>query len=218
MNTMILIPRFSLRSKLNEFWRTVRRTYLGPYVCHEAQAVAAMKFLQGPRHWAELAARSVFGRPLCGAGYGWESRQPLVPNVSGTNPVVTSGANLLNHQVSDYCSVEDISFAWQVAGTVTALVLFFDSYTAPNAIGTKTAGLTGTQADGTLTAPSVVASQAVGSVLYKNLSNTLDIDLLPGNSVQALVNTTTTAGSGVPVIIVVPRAETYANLAAGFSA
>lgn len=211
LSQTILIPRFRFRHLFNQMWRVIKPTWIAPFVTHEAQGFSALRFLQMKRQdYARLAAPALYGLPLCGAGSAWESRYALAMEPGATCPLVTTGANSINFNVMDFASVEDITFAVQVALTVTALDLYFDKYSAVTAAGTKTAGLTGTQTDGDIIAPA--AAQAIGQVLYKNLSNTLDIDLSPGMSVQALVHTTTTAGSGVPIILCVPRAETYPNL------
>lgn len=204
----ILIPKF--KPNLNKIWQKVRGSVIAPYMCHEAHGPLTLQLLRKfTPNVALMMAFGLFSRPLRGAGYGWESRQALIPDPSGTSPVVTTGANTLNFQCHDFCSVEEIGHIWQVAGTVAALVMDFDKYTGPNATGTLTDKLDGT--NGVITAPTV-AGQAIGNVLYKDLGNTLDIDLNKGHSVQAIVTTTTTAGSGIPYVLVVPRAETNANI------
>lgn len=204
----ILIPKF--KPNLNKVWQKVKGSFLAPYVCHEAQGPLTLQLLRKFKpNMALFMAMGLFGRPLRGAGSGWESRQALIPDPSGTSPVVTTGANSLNFQCHDFCTVLEIGHIWQVAGTVTALVMDFDKYTAPNGAGTLTDKLDGT--NGTITAPTV-AGQAIGNVLYKDLGNTLDIDLNKGHSVQAIVTTTTTAGSGIPYVLVIPRAEINANI------
>lgn len=211
----LIVPKFSMKPALNRLWGLVAPTWIAPYVQHEAQSLMALGVLKYFRSKEEVAqyghvfAAGLFGRELRGAGYAFESRQALIPNVSGTSPVVTTGANSLDFQCRDFCTVMEIGFIWQVAGTVTALVMDFDKYTAPNGAGTATDKLDGT--NGVITAPTV-AGQAIGNVLYKDLSNALEIDLNKGNSVRAIVTTTTTAGSGIPYVLVIPRAETNANL------
>lgn len=211
----IVIPKFSLKPKMNRLWAAIVSTWIAPYIQHEAQAMAAVGVMKMFRTKAEvetfghLFAAGLFGRELRGAGYAWEGRQALIPNPSGTSPVVTTGANTLNFQCHDFCTVMEIGHIWQVAGTVTALVMDFDKYTGPNATGTATDKLDTT--NGVITAPTV-AGQAIGNVLYKDLGNALEIDLNKGNSVQAIVTTTTTAGSGIPYVLVIPRAETNLNL------
>ncbi len=206
----LLIPSASKIGSLNKLWAYIKKTPLAQFIAHRSQVVPAAYLLQGDKSYAEFCASSLFAEPLRGAGSGWESRMALPMEPGATSPLVTTGANTINFQVPDWCQVMDIRFAWQVAGTVTALVMDFDKYSSPTGVGTVVDKLDGT--NGVLTAPSV-ASQAIGNVLYKDIANTLYIALDPGNSVQAIVTTTTTAGSGVPSVIVIPRAEVAANLA-----
>lgn len=209
----ILIPKVNMKARLNRLWAKVRNTWVAEYVTHEAQGDCALSLLKQfsnseKREIGRLLASGLFGRPLMGAGYAWNGRYPLGVEPGATIPVVTTGANVANFTVMDYCSVFEIGLIWQVAGTVTALVMDFDKYTGPTAVGTLTDKLDGT--NGVITAPTV-AGQAIGNVLHRNIGQTLAIDLDKGNSVQAIVTTTTTAGSGVPFILVSPRDETNAN-------
>lgn len=205
----LIIPKVSRVSALNKLWRYIKGTSLAQYIAHASQVVPAAYLLKGDPRYAQFCAQGLFAEPLRGAGGGWESRMPLPVEPGATSPVVTTGANTLNFFSPDWCEVLAIRFAWQVAGTVTALVADFDKYPSPNAVGTVVDKLDGT--NGTITAPTV-AGQAIGNVLYKDLGNTLAIELEPGNSVQFIVTTTTTAGSGVPAVIVIPHAEVAANL------
>lgn len=211
----LLIPQFSMPRLLDKLWAGVKRTSLAPFIAHRSQVVPAAYVMKGDLGYAKEFARMFFAEPLRGAGSGWESRMPLPMEPGATSPLVTTGANTINFQVHDFCQVLSIRFAWQVQGTVTALVMDFDKYPAPNAVGSVVDKLDGT--NGVLTAPSVVASQAPGAVVYKDLGDTLDIALEPAMSVQAIVTTTTTAGSGVPAVIVVPSAETMLNLASALN-
>lgn len=220
----IQIHKHSMRPRLNRLWAGIVNTWIAPYVQHEAQSQAAISVMKAVKTmfktpeeqalYGPLFAQGLFGRELRGAGYAWESRQALIPNPSGTSPVDLSGANGLNFQCHDFCTVMEIGVIFEVAGTTTLLVMDFDKYTAPNTAGTLTDKLDGT--NGVITAPSQ-ASQAIGAVLYKNLSNALEIDLNKGNSVRANVTTTVTAGTGIPYVLVIPRSETNANLATGFA-
>lgn len=205
----LIIPNVSRIFALNSLWRYIKRTPLAQYIAHASQVVPAAYLLKGDKTYAEHCARSLFAEPLRGAGSGWESKMALPMEPGATSPLVTTGANVINFQVPDWCQVMGIRFAWQVAGTVTALVMDFDKYPSPTGVGTVVDKLDGT--NGVLTAPTV-AGQAIGNVLYRDIADTLYITLDPGNSVQAIVTTTTTAGSGVPSVIVIPRAEVYANL------
>ena len=205
----LLIPKVSIARLKDRLWKSLKFTQMGKFIAHPSQVIPAAYVMRGDRRYAEAFARMFFAEPLCGAGHSWESRMPLPVEPGATSPVVTSSTNSLNFFVPDFCEVLGLRFAWQVAGTVTALVADFDLYTAPNAAGTATDKLDGT--NGTITAPTV-AGQAIGNVLYKDIGDTLAIELSPGNSVQFIVTTTTSAGSGVPAVMVVPHAETYANL------
>jgi len=206
----IIVKPFSMGQVLNRVWGFIKHTPLEPFISHRAQVLpAAYLYTKGDRRYAQDFAEAYFGQPLRGAGSAWESRLGLPMEPGATCPLVTTGANVINFNVLDFCEVLSIRFAWQVAGTVTALVMDFDKYPSPTAVGSVVDKLDGT--NGTLTAPTV-AGQAIGNVLYKDLGNTLAIELEPGNSVQAIVTTTTTAGSGVPAVIVVPHPETMLNL------
>lgn len=209
----IIVKPFSMGSVLDTLWGYIKKTPLERFITHRAQVIpATYLFTKGDRRYARHFAEAYFGQPLRGAGSAWESRLALPMEPGATSPLVTTGANTVNFNVADWCEVLSIRFAWQVAGTVTALVMDFDKYPSPTAVGTVVDKLDGT--NGVLTAPTV-AGQAIGNVLYKDLGNTLAIELEPGNSVQAIVTTTTTAGSGVPAVIVVPHPETMANLTTG---
>lgn len=209
----IIVKAFSMGSVLNSVWGFIKKTPLERFITHRAQVLpAAYLYTKGDKRYAKAFAESYFGLPLVGAGSAWESRLalPMVPG--GTQPVVVSSTNSLNFIVHDFCEVLGLRFAWQVAGTVTALVMDFDKYPSPNAVGTVVDKLDGT--NGFLTAPTV-AGQAIGNVLYKDLGDEFSIELEPGNSVQAIVTTTCSAGSGVPAVIVVPHPETMLNLSTG---
>lgn len=210
----LLIPKISNVTRLNRLWGAIAQTWIAPYVSHKAQALTALSIFnifktKNDPVAARLMANGILGRPLQGAGMAYESRMALIPDPSGTSPLVTTGANTLDFVCHDFCTVVEIGHIWQVAGTVTALVMDFDKYPSPNGVGTVVDKLDGT--NGVITAPTV-AGQAAGNVLYKDLGNTLNIDLDKGNSVRAIVTTTTTAGSGIPYVLVIPRAEVNGNL------
>ena len=211
----LLLPKYSMPRLLDRLWAGLRDTPMAQFIAHRSQVFPAAYVLQGHRPYAYAVANSLFAEPLKGAGSAWESRMPLPIDPIATIPLVTTGANTVNFMVMDFCEVLSIRFLWQVQGSVTALVMDFDKYPAPAAVGVVVDKLD--TVNGVLTAPSIVASQAPGAVLYKDLGNTLKIDLDPGMSVQAIVTTTTTAGSGIPAVIVVPRGETMANLASALA-
>ena len=207
----LLLPTFSMARLKDSLWARIKLTALAPFIAHASQVVPAAYVLRGHKGYAREFAKLYFCEPLKGAGSAWESRMPLPIDPGATTPLVTTGANTVNFIVSDFCEVLALRFAWQVAGTVTALVMDFDKYPAPSAVGSVVDKLD--TVNGVITAPSIVASQAVGAIVNKDIGNTLKIDLDPGMSVQAIVTTTTTAGSGIPAVIVVARAEMMANLA-----
>lgn len=214
----LVIPKLSMRTMLNDFWRKVRGTPMGDCVQHAAQAPLAFDlhrtlFARNPLAALQIG-RSLFRPELRGAGYAWESRRWLQP--ASDAAIATNGANSTNFNIGDFFQIQLVGFVWTVAGTVTALVMDFDLYTAPAAGGTVTDKLDGSS--GVITAPTV-AGQAIGAVLYKDLTGGLTgspavapIHVSPGNSIQAIVTTTTTAGNGIPFVIGSPRAETFANL------
>lgn len=207
----ILIPTFRLRPALNRFWQAVKGNPVAQYLSHEAQLPLAYDLSRYQRTpWGPTLSQFLLGRPLQGAGYAFESLRHLSPVSDAA--IATTGANTTNFNVYHPFSVVMIGFCWTVAGTVTALVMDFDRYPRVAAGGTVVDKLDGS--NGVITAPSV-ASQAAGNVLYKDLGdNPGEIDLDPGNSVQAIVTTTTTAGNGIPFVVGFARAETMRNFSA----
>lgn len=144
---------------------------------------------------------------LRGAGAGWESRRALEPVSNAA--IATTGTNSVRFNIYDYMEILHIGFVWTVAGTVTAMAMDFDLYDAPFAGTLKTDKLDGVR--GFIQAPSV-ASQAIGRILTKDIGDLGAINVNPGQSISANVTTTTTAGNGMPFVLVVPRAETFINL------
>jgi hypothetical protein len=211
------VPKFSMKRLLDALWhRQVRGSWVEPFVQHKAQMLSAIETMRICRRFPDInrelfAGGLLGGMRLQGAGAGWESLTPMIPDPSGTSPVVTSGANALDFNCMMNLSVLYIGFIWQVAGTVTAMIANFDKTSGPGNTGTGTAKLDGT--NGTITSPTIVASQAIGQIVYKNLGDTLDIDLTIGNCIHFNVTTTTTAGSGIPFVLVIPRSETLLNVA-----
>jgi len=139
----LIMNRFSMRQHHNTLWRALLAfPALAGLVTHEAQAFCALHMARWKdQRLAMQFARGLFARPLMGAGYSWESRMPLPMDPTSTIPLVTTGANTVNFMVHDHYNVQEILFAWQVAGTVTALKLYFDLYSGPTATGTKSASL-----------------------------------------------------------------------------
>lgn len=185
-------------------------------VSHRAQVPVALDLARAvrqrvytPEQAAGLAG-GLFGAPLKGAGLGWESRRWLNP--ASDAAIATTGANTVNFNVYDFFSLTVIGFYWTVAGTVTAMVGDFDLYTrlfASTLLTDKLDGSNGVLSGGTFT----LASQVAGAMWVKDLGTNIgEIDVSPGNSVQFIVTTTTTAGNGMPFVIGEPRAETFRNV------
>lgn len=209
----IIIPKFSLNGlKRNALWAAVRGTWIGKFVAHEGQLTLAKDLsvdLKGVCQ-AEDFAEKLFGMQLRGAGYGWESRRNLQP--ASDAAIATTGANTVNFNIYDLFEIAVIGFFWTVAGTVTAMVMDFDLYPRIAAGGTVVDKLDGT--NGVLSgAAFTVASQAQGNLWYNDIADTKSpITASPGNSVQAIVTTTTTAGNGIPFVIGWSKSETFRNL------
>ncbi|TXH57959.1 MAG: hypothetical protein E6Q97_03380 [Desulfurellales bacterium] len=209
----LIIPKFSMRRTFDRIWQAVRGCQVAQFVSHEGDLPLAYDLARYERTpdgtmWAPDMAKFLLDRPLCGAGYSFESRRWMHP--ASDAAIATTGANTVNFNCYDYFAIALIGFYWTVAGTVTAMVMDFDKYPRLFAGGTVVDKLNGT--NGVLTAPTV-ASQAQGTILYKNLGhNPGEIDIEPGNSVQAIVTTTTTAGNGMPFVVGYARAEEYVNL------
>jgi hypothetical protein len=205
----ILIPRFNMRPALNKFWQAVKGNPVAAFMSHEAHAPLAYDLSRYHRQvWFPGMAEFLLGAKLKGAGYSFESRRWLHP--ASDAAIATTGANTVNFNCYDFFSVSMIGFCWTVAGTVTALVMDFDRYPRVAAGGTVVDKLDGS--NGVITAPTV-AGQAAGNRLYKDLGdNTGVIDLDLGDSVQAIVTTTTTAGNGIPFVVGFTRSQTMPNL------
>ena len=205
----------------SRLWNVIKRTGLRRAVLDERELPLAhdlSRFL-GLRGFARSAREILdmpYARTLCGsAGYGYESRRWLDNVEGGTVPVVTTGANTLNYNVLDFIKILSIGFCWQTAGTVTRLVADFDAYPAPGATGSVTDKLDGTNGFvQTATATAIATGQAISAVLYKDIGHTLEINRNPATSIQFIVTTTTTAGDGVPFIIVIPQSAVYTDLGA----
>ena len=211
----VVIPKIDKTDRLNKLWSAVSSSWIAPYVGHKAQALMALSIaniFKGKDAFARhMMAKSILDRPLCGAGSAWESRMALPPEPDVVSPSVLSSTGVKAHfTVRDFFTALEIGVIFQVAGTATALVADFNKFTAPNGAGTKTAKLDGV--NGTLTAPNITTAQAIGSVVHKDLGDTLNIDLSKGQSVDFEVMTSVSSGTGIPYILGIARAETNANL------
>lgn len=215
----ILIPKFKPAGLvLDKAWRslTAMSSALAGLVTHRAQAPVALDLARAVRQRvyrpedAIGLAGGLFGQPLRGAGLGWESRRWMNP--ASDAAIATTGANTVNFNAYDFFAVTVIGFYWTVTGTVTALVMDFDLYArlfASTLLTDKLNGADGVLSGGTFT----IASQAAANMWVKDLGdNKGEIDVAAGQSIQALVTTTTTAGNGMPFVIGEPRAETFRNV------
>lgn len=206
----IIVPKFSFNARVRSaLWAMVAGTWIAPYVAHEGQLSLANDFakqLNAP--WRNDFAKKLFGMQLRGAGYGWESRRSLNPVVQ--TAIDTSGANSTVFNVMDYFEIALIGFYWTVTGTVTAMVMDFDLYPQPAAAGTVVDKLDGT--NGVLSG-FAVGDQTAAKLWYNDIADTKSpVTATPGNSVKAVVTTTTTAGNGLPFVIGWPKSETFRNI------
>lgn len=206
---------FRVASHFNAMWAQLKGSWIAPYMTDKFQSLSALTMLKRyPEQpsFGPTLAKAWYDRPLCGAAPGWESRYPLPYDPTATIDVDLTGANAAAMIVPDFCTVMEIGCGITVATTVAVLRMEFDLYpTMADNVGTKVGMLDGSS--GFLLEPSV-AALSIGDVLYKDLANELNIDLNKGYSVNAIVIATApSAGQGVPYVLVVPRAETNANLA-----
>ena len=207
----------------NRLWNLVRRTGLGKFVQREADLPLAMDLHRGVQFAPSMQmalARNFLANPLPllkGGMYGHESRRWLAPDIAGVMDFSGTGSEG-QFNVFDYFLVDIIGFTFGVAGTTTAAKIDFDLYPAINAKGTIiAANLDGT--NGTVTAPNATTAQAIGAVVWKNLSdlNVGPILASPGNSIDVDVATACTAGSeALAFVLGFPKPENFDNLSAGF--
>jgi len=206
----IIIPKFGMNGlKRNALWAAVRQSWIGKFVNHEGQLSLANDFarqLKAPSR--NDFAEKLFGMQLKGAGYGWESRRPLVPVVQ--TAIATTGANSTVFNISAYFEVAVVMFWWTVTGTVTIMDMDFDLYSDLAAAGTVVDKLDGT--NGKLSGYAV-GDQTAGKLWYNDIADTHSpVTVTPGQSIKALVGTTTTAGNGLPMVIGWPKSETFRNM------
>lgn len=207
---------------MNRLWNGVKRTLFGKMVQRECDLPLARDFARGAL-WAPSMVQAM-GRMflkeqpipiLRGAEYGMESRRWLSPDISGVMDFSGAGSEG-QFNVFDWFLVEVIGFTFGIAGTTTACKIDFDLYPAINALGSIIASdLDGT--NGTVTAPNITTSMAIGAVVYKNIGETGPVLCAPGNSIDIDVATACTAGSSALAFVIgTPHSEQMANLTAGF--
>ncbi len=216
----LLLPKFRTPTRvLDQVWQAVkgRSKEIAERVSHRHQlplafdlARAVQQRVLRPEDALQLSEQ-FFGPRLCGAGHAFESRRWMNP--ASDAAIATTGANTVNFNAYDFWAVTHIGFYWTVTGTVTAMVMDFDLYArlfASTLLADKLNGADGVLSGGTFT----IASQAAGNMWVKDLGdNKGEIDVTAGQSIQAIVTTTTTAGNGMPFVLGYPRAESYRNIA-----
>lgn len=205
----IIVPKFSLNARVRAaLWAMVQGTWIAPYVAHEGQLSLANDFARLKAPWRNDFAEKLFGMQLRGAGYGWESRRNLEPVVD--TAIATTGANSTVFNIADWFEVGMVMFYWTVTGTVTIMDMDFDLHPQLAAAGSAVDKLDGT--NGVLSGYAV-GDQTAGKLWYNDIADTHSpVIVTPGQSIKALVGTTTTAGNGLPMVIGWSKSETFRNL------
>ena len=205
----IIVPKFSLTARVRAaLWAMVQGTWIAPYVAHEGQLSLANDFARLKAPWRNDFAEKLFGMQLRGAGYGWESRRNLEPVVD--TAIATTGANSTVFNIADWFEVGMVMFYWTVTGTVTIMAMDFDLHPQLAAAGSAVDKLDGT--NGVLSGYAV-GDQTAGKLWYNDIADTHSpVTVTPGQSIKALVGTTTTAGNGLPMVIGWSKSETFRNL------
>lgn len=205
----IIVPKFSLNARVRAaLWAMVQGTWIAPYVAHEGQLSLANDFARLKAPWRNDFAEKLFGMQLRGAGYGWESRRNLEPVVD--TAIATTGANSTVFNIADWFEVGMVMFYWTVTGTVTIMDMDFDLHPQLAAAGSAVDKLDGT--NGVLSGYAV-GDQTAGKLWYNDIADTHSpVTVTPGQSIKALVGTTTTAGNGLPMVIGWSKSETFRNL------
>lgn len=205
----IIVPKFSFNARVRAaLWAMVQGTWIAPYVAHEGQLSLANDFARLKAPWRNDFAEKLFGMQLRGAGYGWESRRNLEPVVD--TAIATTGANSTVFNIADWFEVGMVMFYWTVTGTVTIMDMDFDLHPQLAAAGSAVDKLDGT--NGVLSGYAV-GDQTAGKLWYNDIADTHSpVTVTPGQSIKALVGTTTTAGNGLPMVIGWSKSETFRNL------
>ena len=216
----LFLPQFKTPALvLDQCWQALKSLSpsLARLVNHRAQAPVAFDIARGvsgrvlrPEDGEDLLRGLLGGMELHGAGSAWESRRWMNP--ASDAAIATTGNNTVNFNAYDFWAVTHIGFYWTVTGTVTAMSMDFDLYArlfASTLLTDKLNGADGVLSGGTFT----IASQAAGNLWIKDLGdNKGEIDVTIGQSIQAIVTTTTTAGNGMPFVLGHPRHEIYRNV------
>jgi hypothetical protein len=205
----VMVPKFKVGAVLAAaMWAAVRGTWIDRFVSHRAQIPMAYDMLGLRSPFRGGLAAGLFGMELRGAGGAWESRRWLQP--ASDAEIATTGNNTVNFNVLDYFEVAIVGFYWTVTGTVTAMVMDFDKYPRVAAGGTVVDKLDGT--NGVLSG-FAVGDQTQGKLWYNDIADkNAPVTIEPGQSIQAIVTTTTTAGNGLPFVVGWTKNETFRNL------
>lgn len=205
----IIIPKFSLNARVRAaLWAMLAGTWIGKHVCHEGQLGLASDLVKLQAPWRNDFAEKLFGLQLKGAGYGWESRRNLTPVVQ--TAIATTGANSTVFNITDLFEIAVVGFWWTVTGTITIMDMTFNLHPQLAAAGSAVAKLDGTNG---LLSGYAVGDQTAGKLWYNDIADTKSpVTATPGQSVAALVGTTTTAGNGLPLVIGWSKSETFRNI------
>ncbi len=214
----LLIPRFS-RPRFDALWRAVKGSFVAPFVSHEGDLPMAYDLARFEQKNKTIAVPSLadlyrmcFDRPLQGAGYAFESRRWLHSNAADSQVDAATNATV-DYNIYDFFAVAIIGFHATVTITTTPIVVDFDLYPQLYAQGTAVDKLDGT--NGVLTSPST-AAQTAGKFLFRDLGHDPgEIDVTPGQSIQAIIATAGAAGDGFPFVIGYARPEEFRNVSAG---
>lgn len=204
----------------DRLWNWVKRTPFGKMVQRECDLPLAMDIHRGVQFAPSMAkalGMGLLANPLPllkGGEYGLGSRRWLQPDIAGVMDFSGTGSEG-QFNLFDWFLADVIGFTFGVAGTTTPAKIDFDLYPGINATGTiSAANLDGT--NGTVTAPNATTAQAIGSVVWKSLSETGPVLCYPGNSIDVDVATACTAGSSALAFVLgYPHSEVFENLSAG---
>lgn len=211
-----IIKAATPRYNFNRIWNQVRReSWLRKNVQRELDLPLASDLLVAARPSVANIFKAYFAGWLLGpmalrgadGGYGGESRRWLQPDVPTVEDWTATGVEQ-TWNIHDRFIIDLIGGAFSVAGTATALVMNFDLWTGPFQTGTETTDLDGT--NGVVTSPNATTAQAIGSIVYKDLSQ-IKINVEWGNSIEMDVATAVTSGNGISFIVGYPVAENIAN-------
>lgn len=196
----------------DRLWNMVQRSPLGRFVQSEKDLPLAQEAMRYLAFGYDRVARHILREDphpaFLGARYDDESRRFLIP-ASATAVSFASTADVDEFPVHDFVTVLAVGGTFTTAGTTTATRMEIDRRVTQGSDTSRVNMLDGS--NGFWLAPSAAASQVIGAVVYKRLAQTAPVDLEPGDSCVGQVVTACTAGVGRNIIIVVPRAKTWAD-------